>query len=193
LAKAAGEARGHRTHGCVRCVLTASKELTMAVRGVLSTHLIRYDKSVHMQGVGDLALHGRGGGCGGGLDPHHIVLSEGGGAQCGSSESRSPPRPHSAWAHSAASAGAAAAEPLDLTTPMVSGRGRPGRSGLAQATRIQALHAMRAVGDSPRNNLASGFSASVFYARLSTFRRARRDASIMRDIHPAWQRWQWKW
>jgi len=39
--------------------------------------------------------------------------------------------PTSVWAHSATSAGAVAAEPLDLTVPMASGRGRQGRLALA--------------------------------------------------------------
>ena len=68
------------------------------------------------------------------------------------------------WAYSAASAAAVAAEPLDLTAPMASGRGRPGHLGLARAARIQTAHAMWAACDSPRNNIScQGFRHLFFY------------------------------
>jgi len=77
-------------------------------------------------------------------------------------------KPNATRAHSAASAGAVAAEPLDLT-PVASERGLPGRLALARATRFQYILAIEAACESPRNNIASGFSASVIDARLSIF------------------------
>ena len=62
----------------------------------------------------------------------------------------------------------------DLTAHMASGKSRPGRLTLARATRFQYLHAIEAACESPRNNIASGFPAFVFYARLSTFSKSPR-------------------